>query len=61
MKGKKKKIYLQKPYISDDDALKIELESFAESILYNKNVKVGPYDGKKALETALNIIDKIKQ
>ena len=60
-KGKKKKIYLQKPYISEDNALKIELESFAESVLYNKNVKVGPHDGKKALEVALNIIDKIKQ
>ena len=60
-KGKKKKVFLQKPHVSGDDALKTELESFAESVLYNKNVKVSASDGKKALQTALNIIDKIKQ
>jgi predicted dehydrogenase len=57
--GKKKKIFLQKPRISDENALKMELESFTESVLYDKDVIVGAYEGKKALETALQIIDKI--
>lgn len=57
--GKKKKIFLQKPRISDENALKMELESFTESVLYDKDVIVGAYEGKKALETALQIMDKI--
>ena len=59
--GKKKKIFLQKPRISDKDALKMELESFTESVLYDKDVIVGAYEGKKALETALQIMDKINK
>ncbi len=59
--GKKKKIFLQKPRISDENALKMELESFTESVLYDKDVIVGAYEGKKALETALQIMDKINK
>jgi len=59
-KGKKKRIFLQNPTVSSYDALRKELESFAESVLYNKDVKVSAVEGKMALEVALNILDIIE-
>ena len=60
-KDKKKKISLQTPPVSNDNALKCELKSFAESVLSDKNVKVNAIDGKNALRVVLDIINKIKR
>ena len=59
-KGKKKRIFLQNPAVLEYNALKEELESFAMSVLHNKNVKISAVDGKKALEVAINILDIIE-
>ncbi|MDX2127636.1 MAG: Gfo/Idh/MocA family oxidoreductase [Chloroherpetonaceae bacterium] len=43
------------------NALKAEQESFIESILYQKPIRVGSTDGKKALEVAADIVREISK
>ncbi len=54
-----KTIAVANPQIEPVNAIKEELRSFAESIIYNKPVVVSEMDGYLALETAHKILDKI--
>ncbi len=55
----KKIIKIEEPPIPENNAIQMELESFAESILSRKPPKVSVKDGYKALRLAYLIIDKI--
>ena len=58
--GVKKKIYFNKPQISQNNAILDELNSFAFSINENKTPKVDIVDGHNALDIALKIIANFK-
>lgn len=57
----KKIIKIEEPPIPENNAIQMELESFAESILAGKPPKVSVRDGYKALQLAYLIIDKINR
>jgi predicted dehydrogenase len=57
--GKKKKIILDMPTVVPDNAIKMELSTFAHAIINNHSTVVTIEDGAKALEAAHKIIDKI--
>jgi len=48
------------PAFNDYNALKEELKSFAEAIIYKRKPIVTADDGVKALQLAFNIIDAIQ-
>ncbi|MEN8799502.1 MAG: gfo/Idh/MocA family oxidoreductase, partial [Flavobacteriaceae bacterium] len=56
--GEKKQIYFENPDIEDNNAILDELETFAMAINQNTVPVVSLKDGAKALEVALQIIDK---
>ena len=58
--GLKKIITFDKPKVNEFNAILFELESFADSIIHNKPVVVTLSDGKRALNLALKISEKIK-
>jgi predicted dehydrogenase len=55
-----KQIYFENPDISPTNAIKMELETFADSIISNTTPKVSIDDGYKALDVAYKIIEKMK-
>lgn len=55
-----KQIYFENPSIIPNNAIKCELEAFADAINNNKTPLVSIDDGYKALEVAYMIIEKIK-
>ncbi|MDF2436716.1 MAG: oxidoreductase [Bacteroidota bacterium] len=55
-----KQIYFENPDISPTNAIKMELETFADSIISNTTPRVSIDDGYKALDVAYKIIDKMK-
>lgn len=55
-----KLIHMEMPDIEPVNSIKLELESFARSILENKTPTVSIEDGYKALEVAYQIIDQIE-
>lgn len=55
-----KLIHMEMPDIEPVNSIKLELESFARSILENKVPTVSIEDGYKALEVAYQIIDQIE-
>ena len=57
----KKYIHLSMPQIEPANAIKMELEAFAESILQDKRPVVSIEDGYAALELAHQIIDEMEQ
>jgi predicted dehydrogenase len=60
-KGKRKKqIYFENPEIEDNNAIKDEFISFANSINEDIEPKVSITDGLRALELAESILDKMK-
>ena len=59
--GVKKIITFDKPKVNEFNAILFELESFADSIIYNKPVVVTLSDGKRALNLALKISEKNKK
>jgi hypothetical protein len=56
----KKQIYLEKPTIDSTNAIKKELETFAEAIINDTTPIVSIDDGFNALDIAYKIIEKIK-
>ena len=56
----KKEISFEKPEIEENNAIKDELESFANAIKNNTQPLVSGIDGYRALEVAHIINDKIK-
>ena len=57
--GGKKTIAVANPVIKDANAIKLELESFVDSIINNKPTAVSETDGFRAMEVAHQILQKI--
>jgi predicted dehydrogenase len=55
-----KQIYFEGPKISASNAIKMELETFADSIKNNTTPLVSIADGYNALDVAYKIIEKMK-
>lgn len=55
----KKTIAVSSPKIEEVNAIRMELESFADSIINNKSTAVSEIDGYLAMEVAHQILDKI--
>jgi hypothetical protein len=58
--GEKKHIVYHKLQCEEENALKLELESFVDSILYKRTPVVSGRDGLKALIVANSILEEIK-
>jgi predicted dehydrogenase len=55
----KKTIAVANPPVKDANAIKLELEAFADSIIHNKPTVVSEIDGFLAMEVAHQILEKI--
>jgi predicted dehydrogenase len=55
-----KQIFFDNPAVEDTNAIKMELESFADSILNNKPTVISADDGFRALDVAYKIMEKMK-
>jgi predicted dehydrogenase len=55
----KKTIAIANPEVKENNAIKMELQAFADSILYNKPTPVSEIDGFLAMEVAHQILEKI--
>lgn len=55
-----KQIYFENPTILPTNAIKMELETFADSIISNTTPLVSIDDGYKALDVAYKVIEKMK-
>ena len=54
-----KQIFMEKPEIFSNNAIKSELESFADAIVHHKNPTVTGSDGLQALDVAYKVIEKL--
>lgn len=59
--GGKRSIAVATPEVGQNNAMKMELESFVEAILTNTDTKVNEIDGYRAMEVAHEILEKIKR
>ncbi|HEY8659231.1 MAG TPA: Gfo/Idh/MocA family oxidoreductase, partial [Hanamia sp.] len=57
----KKTIAIAAPVIKENNAIKMELQSFADAINNNKPTTVTEIDGYRAMEVAHQILDKINR
>ncbi len=57
----KKTIAVSNPLIKDANAIKLELEAFADSIINDKPTVVNEIDGFLAMEVAHQILEKISR
>lgn len=57
----KKTIAISAPAIKENNAIKMELQSFADAIRNNKTTAVTEVDGYRAMEVAHQILDKINR
>jgi predicted dehydrogenase len=57
----KKTIAIANPVIRDSNAIKMELESFKQSIVGNTNTVVSEIDGYRAMDVAHQILEKINK
>ncbi len=57
--GGKKTIAVANPEVQQASAIKLELESFVEAIVHNKQTTVSEIDGLLAMEVAHQILEKI--
>jgi hypothetical protein len=55
----KKQIFFDNPQVEENNAIKMELESFAYAILNNKKTAVTAEDGFRALDVAFKVMEKI--
>lgn len=56
---KKKQLFIEHPAVLPNNAIRMELETFSESILHNKPTLVTVEEGAKALDVAHKVIEKI--
>lgn len=59
--GEKKYVSYKMPEIKDNNAIKMELEYFAQSILEEKETPVSLVDGYNAMKVAYQILEKIEK
>ncbi|MDP4283461.1 MAG: Gfo/Idh/MocA family oxidoreductase [Bacteroidota bacterium] len=57
----KKTIAISAPVIKENNAIKMELQSFTDAIINNKATPVTEIDGYRAMEVAHQILDKINR
>jgi predicted dehydrogenase len=57
----KKTIAIANPKIPDENAMKLELQAFIESIVHNKPTQVDEMDGYRSMEVAHQILQKIQR
>ena len=57
----KKTIAIAAPVIKENNAIKLELQSFIDAIVNNQTVTVSDIDGYRAMEVAHLILDKINR
>jgi predicted dehydrogenase len=57
----KKELFFDKPAVDASNAIRDELESFADAILGDTQTEVSLEQGTKALDVALQILEKMKQ
>ena len=57
----KKTIAISAPVIKESNAIKMELQSFADAVRNNKTTTVTEIDGYRAMEVAHIILDKINR
>ena len=57
----KKKIAIKNPVIKDNNAIKMELQSFKDAIINKTNTIVSELDGYRAMELAHQILEKINR
>lgn len=55
-----KQIYFEAPEVKETNAIKAELESFADAIVKNESPPVSIIDGYNALDVAYKILEKVK-
>ncbi len=55
-----KQIFFDNPKVEESNAIKMELESFADSIINNKPTAITAEDGFRALEVAYKIAEQMK-
>lgn len=55
-----KSILVRNPEVPDINAIRLELEKFTSSVLYNKPTLVSELDGYRAMDVAHQILQKIK-
>ncbi len=55
-----KQIFFDNPKVEENNAIKMELESFADSIINNKPTVINAEDGYRALEVGYKIMEKIQ-
>jgi predicted dehydrogenase len=56
-----KKVIIQELPVENVDALEMEIRSFLHSVRHRKDVRVSGREGRRALEMALKIIQKMDQ
>ncbi len=59
--GEKKQILFQYPEVTENNAILDELNSFADAIRDNKEVKVSLYEGREALRVALEVMKELEK
>jgi len=57
--GEKNQIFFEYPEVKPNNAILDELESFADSITKNEDIKVSLQDGREALRVALEVMKQI--
>ena len=57
----KKQIFFDNPKVGETNAIKMELESFADAILNNKPTVISAQDGFRALDVAYKVMEKMQQ
>lgn len=57
----KKTIAISAPVVKENNAIKMELQSFKDAIVTNKTTAVSEIDGYRAMEVAHQILDKINR
>jgi len=57
--GEKKIISVQMPAVAQLNAIKMELEEFAQAIIHNRPVRVSVIDGFQAMDVAYQILKKM--
>ncbi len=55
-----KQIFFDNPKVEESNAIKMELESFADSIINNKPTVINAEDGYRALEVGYKIMEKME-
>lgn len=57
----KRSIAIASPEIKENNAIQMELQSFADAVRFNRNTEVSELDGYRAMEVAHKVLEKINR